>query len=141
MCILLKNIQCMHWFISLIIHVHVIYILSVSVECVELLGSAHCISVCPNVLLESTNLIEPGRMVRVSLSQKSTWKYGLMVWVSCIRKSLYVQKLDDNLQIFWICVHHHHAIGYQSSLLTLHIRLVHIFITQKITWVVSWCSI
>ena len=38
---------------------HVIYIPSVPVECVELLNSAHCISVCPNVLLESINLIEP----------------------------------------------------------------------------------
>ena len=39
---------------------------------------------------------------------------------------------------FQMCVHHTN--NYHSSLLTLHIRLVHAFITWRITRVVSWRS-
>ena len=39
---------------------------------------------------------------------------------------------------FQICVRP--ANDYQSNLLALHIRLVQVFITQRITRVVYWCS-
>ena len=45
-------------------------------------------------------------------------------------------KIPDKLtNASGICVHH--AKNYQSNLLMLHIRLVHVFITQRITGVVT----
>ena len=38
-------------------------------------------------------------MVQALCSQKSTMKYELMVWVSCVYKSLHLKNWLDNLQM------------------------------------------
>ena len=76
-----------------------------------------------------------GGMVWALHSLKSTWKYGLMLWALCIHKRLCLKNQIITYKCFQMCVHYTNY--YQSSLLTLHIRLVHAFITRRITTVAS----
>ena len=65
--------------------------------------------------------------------------YRLMIQASCIHNSLFLKNYVDNLQCFLMCVHY--ANNYQSSLLTLHVKLVRMFMTQNYQSIVYWCFI
>ena len=53
--------------------------------------------------------------------------------MSIMHKGLPLEVID-NYKCFWMCVYHTN--NYQSSLLTLHIRLVRMLITRRISKVV-----
>ena len=57
--------------------------------------------------------------------KKSKWKYGLMS-VMCSQKFTFKNRVTT-YKCFWMFVHH--VNNYQSSLLTLYIRLVCAFLT------------
>ena len=61
-------------------------------------------------------------------------------WYMCLHIHKKIHLKTRQLQMLsYKCSHH--IKDYQSNLLTLHIRLLCMFITQRITWVVYWYSI